>query len=53
MESKTFDFAVIGAGIIGLSVAMKISAEMPNASVVVLEKEQKIASHQKVIETDL
>ena len=46
MESKTFDFVVIGAGIIGLSVAMKISAEMPNASVVVLEKEQKIASHQ-------
>ena len=46
MESKTFDFAIIGAGIIGLSVAMKISSEIPNVSVVVLEKEQKIASHQ-------
>ena len=46
MESKTFDFAVIGAGIIGLSVAMKISAKIPDVSVVVLEKEQKIASHQ-------
>ena len=46
MESKTFDFAIIGAGIIGLSVAMKISSEIPNVSIVVLEKEQKIASHQ-------
>jgi L-2-hydroxyglutarate oxidase len=46
MGSKNFDFAVIGAGIIGLSVAMRIVAEMPNASVVILEKEQKIASHQ-------
>jgi L-2-hydroxyglutarate oxidase len=39
-------FAVVGAGIVGLSTAMHLLAEMPWARVVVLEKESKIAAHQ-------
>ena len=46
LGSKNYDFAVIGGGIIGLSVAMKICSEISNVSVVLLEKENQIALHQ-------
>ncbi len=41
-----FDFTVIGAGIVGLSAAYKISLKYPSATVLVLEKEGKVAAHQ-------
>ena len=40
------DVAVIGAGIIGLAVARQLLMDDPSRSVVVLEKESAIASHQ-------
>ena len=37
---------VIGGGIIGLATALELSARYPNYSIAVLEKEQRVASHQ-------
>ena len=41
-----FDFCVIGAGILGLSTAMKLLERRPGASLIVLEKEASVAQHQ-------
>src|SRR5216110_796081 len=43
---QTFDFAVIGGGIVGLSSALALGRRFPTATIVVLEKERKVASHQ-------
>ena len=43
--SKTADFLVIGAGIIGLHVAAELKRRHPKYSVVVLEKEKNIGLH--------
>ncbi len=40
------DFAVIGGGIIGLSVAWQLRRRQPSRSVVLLEKEVAVAGHQ-------
>lgn len=42
----TYDFTIIGAGIVGLSTAYKLSLAYPDASVLVLEKEDRVAAHQ-------
>ncbi len=42
----TFDFIVIGAGIIGIATARKLQQEFPGHSVLVLEKENRPACHQ-------
>lgn len=42
----TFDFTVVGAGIVGLSTAYKLSLSYPDANILVLEKEDRIAPHQ-------
>jgi len=41
-----FEFAVIGAGIVGLATARALLERRAGASVVVLEKESAVASHQ-------
>jgi len=41
-----YDFTVVGAGIVGLSTAYKITLNYPDASVLILEKEQQVAAHQ-------
>ncbi|HSN52580.1 MAG TPA: FAD-dependent oxidoreductase, partial [Woeseiaceae bacterium] len=41
-----YDFAVIGGGIVGLSVAWQLRQRRPSSSVVVLEKEPSVARHQ-------
>lgn len=46
MRQKTHDFIIVGAGIVGLSTAYKLSLAFPNASILVLEKEDKVAAHQ-------
>ena len=43
-NNKTYDFAIIGAGIVGLSTALHIQKQ--NKSVVVLEKEKEPGLHQ-------
>ncbi len=45
MEQNRFDFVIIGAGIIGLSIAKTIKEEKPSASVLILEKEADIGAH--------
>ena len=42
----TYDIAVIGGGIVGLSFAMQASEQFPRLRVVVLEKEDRVARHQ-------
>jgi len=41
-----FDFAVVGAGMVGLATARSVRARRPGSSVVVLEKEATVAAHQ-------
>ncbi|MCW9707655.1 L-2-hydroxyglutarate oxidase [Fodinibius salsisoli] len=42
----TYDFTIIGAGIVGLSTAYKISESYPDLNILVLEKEGHVAAHQ-------
>lgn len=41
-----YDFTVVGAGIVGLSTAWKLMQAWPEARVLVLEKEDRVAAHQ-------
>ncbi|WP_404455106.1 L-2-hydroxyglutarate oxidase [Virgibacillus necropolis] len=41
-----YDYAIIGGGIIGLSVGMEISRKYPNASIIIVEKEAALSLHQ-------
>jgi L-2-hydroxyglutarate oxidase len=45
-ETKGFDYAVIGGGIVGLAVAWTLQQRKPGLSVLVVEKEQDWARHQ-------
>jgi L-2-hydroxyglutarate oxidase len=42
----TYDIAVIGGGIVGLSFAMQATEQFPHLRIVVLEKEAGVARHQ-------
>ncbi|MDZ7659522.1 L-2-hydroxyglutarate oxidase [Fodinibius sp.] len=42
----TYDFIIVGAGIVGLSTAYKISESYPDLDILVLEKEDRVAAHQ-------
>jgi L-2-hydroxyglutarate oxidase len=44
--SATADFAVIGAGIVGLATALELQRRAPAARLVVIEKEAEPALHQ-------
>lgn len=46
MLNKVYDFTIVGAGIIGLSTAYKLSITFSNAKILVLEKEDRVAAHQ-------
>ena len=46
MSETAYDVAIIGAGIVGLSVAMEITRRFPRLRLLVLEKETAIARHQ-------
>jgi 2-hydroxyglutarate dehydrogenase len=43
---RTADFVVIGGGILGLAVARELLGRHPNASLCVLEREDRLAAHQ-------
>lgn len=40
------DFIIVGAGIVGLSTAYKLSLAFPDVDILVLEKEDRVAAHQ-------
>lgn len=42
----TYDFTIVGAGIVGLSTAYKLLLAYPETSILVLEKEDRVAAHQ-------
>lgn len=42
----TYDYAVIGGGIVGLSAAMQLAQQYPHARILMLEKEASPALHQ-------
>ncbi len=44
--SSDFDIIIIGGGIVGLASAYKITLNHPEISVAVLEKEERLATHQ-------
>jgi L-2-hydroxyglutarate oxidase len=46
MPQKIYDFTIVGAGIVGLSTAYKLTLSFPDADILVLEKEDKVAAHQ-------
>ena len=45
-DDRNHDFIIVGAGIVGLSTAYKLSLAYPEASILVLEKEDRVAAHQ-------
>jgi L-2-hydroxyglutarate oxidase LhgO len=46
MSENSFDFIVIGGGIVGLATAMAITQRLPKRRLLVLEKEAEVGSHQ-------
>ncbi|MGE0171411.1 MAG: L-2-hydroxyglutarate oxidase [Oligoflexales bacterium] len=42
---NNFDFVVVGGGILGLSLATKLSDRFPDCSIAILEKESKLGCH--------
>jgi (S)-2-hydroxyglutarate dehydrogenase len=40
------DFAIVGAGIVGLAVARELARRHPERRIVVLEREDRVAAHQ-------
>ncbi len=46
MEVTDVDVVIVGAGIVGLATAERLVRERPAESVVVLEKEERLAAHQ-------
>lgn len=45
MKDRLFDFAIIGSGIVGMTLAYQIMFRNPKAKVVLIEKENKIGLH--------
>lgn len=41
-----YDFAIIGAGLVGLSTARELKKRFPEAKILLLEKESSVCSHQ-------
>ena len=46
MIDPKVDIAIVGAGIVGLATAMDLAQRRPDLSLVVLEKEDRVAAHQ-------
>lgn len=46
VETRAYDVAIVGGGIIGLSTAMQLLERSPRLNVAVVEKESELAQHQ-------
>ncbi len=45
MSSREVDFLVVGAGIIGLSIARELRTQFPDATILIIEKEKDVGLH--------
>jgi L-2-hydroxyglutarate oxidase LhgO len=45
MPGKVYDYLIIGAGVIGLSVARSLRSKNPKASILILDKEEDVGAH--------
>jgi L-2-hydroxyglutarate oxidase len=45
-DENLYDFLIVGAGIVGLSVGMHLLKEVPHAKLAIVEKEPEICRHQ-------
>ncbi|MFZ2039238.1 MAG: FAD-dependent oxidoreductase, partial [Desulfobacterales bacterium] len=43
---KTYDFVLIGGGIVGVSTAWQLQRRFPDAAILLIEKEAGLARHQ-------
>ena len=41
-----YDFAIVGAGIVGLSTAFSLKNKFPKSKIIVIEKEETFSKHQ-------
>jgi len=41
-----YDIAIIGAGIVGLATAVRTKIKWPDSTIIIIDKEQKVAAHQ-------
>ncbi len=46
MSTKNYDIIIVGGGIVGLATAYKLTLHSPGKTILVLEKEKEVASHQ-------
>jgi L-2-hydroxyglutarate oxidase len=46
LKDYMYDFAIVGGGIVGLSVGMALTERCPDARIIVIEKEDHWAAHQ-------
>ena len=45
MSDLNFDFVIIGAGIVGLTIARELKARFPSQTILILEKESEVGLH--------
>lgn len=46
METKVYDVAIVGGGIVGLATGLALISDHPDLRVVILEKEREVGTHQ-------
>jgi (S)-2-hydroxyglutarate dehydrogenase len=46
MRKSSNNFIIIGAGIVGLATALKLKEKLPEARIIILEKEEGVSKHQ-------
>lgn len=46
MSTTNYDIIIVGGGIVGLATAYKLQSQNPTKTILVLEKEKEVASHQ-------
>ena len=45
-KTKSYDFVVVGGGIIGCATAREMKVRQPNLKIALVEKENQLAKHQ-------